>query len=211
MMAVDKVVTATQWLAAFNKSLGEGKSHEDAVIYAQEIVAKYQPTAHAKDQPFMFRTGNEFVNLIAQFTRQQNQIWGMLVHELPRAASQPKTLGKAAAIATAVGLNSYMVWAIRNGRVPETEDDFRDIASDATLGNLPYVGKMIGSTYGERAPWAEMGDVANALISDKAWQDKVAAVMPDILGIGGVPVVGGRRVLTAIEEQRIDALMGMAR
>ena len=90
---VDRYAVAGGWLAAYEQKLNDLQSQglvfadadAQAVIYADDIVLKTQPTGDATEIAPLFVTGSEFARAFTQFQTSLNVIWANLTYDMPQS------------------------------------------------------------------------------------------------------------------------------
>jgi len=93
MILIDRYIVSGGWMAAYQQKLGEleasgmvtAEADAQAVVYADDLVLKTQPTGDATELAPLFRAGGEFGRAFTQFTTSLNWIWANLTYDVPVA------------------------------------------------------------------------------------------------------------------------------
>jgi len=210
---MDTGVRVIVWNAVYQKALVD-HSQEEAVRLAQDATLRTQPVATAKDLPQIYAT-SEFLNWFTMFTNQLNQIYNIATYDIPSYIKNEQ-YGKAALSATGMGLTALALWAISNKKLPEDKEELADVATEQFINAIPLLGKTIMA--GTRG-WGSSGIPAFA--SGEAIGRSIAAirrgeftdydvkvVVEAVTVTFGVPYIGPKRVVTAIQTGDLGALLG---
>lgn len=165
---VDRYAVAGGWLGAYHQRLDQltaegldtAKAQQMAVVYADDITLKTQPTGDATEIAPLFTTGSEFAKAFTQFTTSMNVIWTNLTYDMPiavRKGQMNKALGTligygmAGAILGAVAegfdddddeidkLRKWIYWSFTQGTgsIPLIGDQVDEVIKSAVTGDKP--------------------------------------------------------------------------
>jgi len=165
---VDRYAVAGGWLGAYHQRLDQltaegldtAKAQQMAVVYADDITLKTQPTGDATEIAPLFTTGSEFAKAFTQFTTSMNVIWTNLTYDMPiavRKGQMNKALGTligygmAGAILGAVAegfdddddeidkLRKWIYWSFTQGTgsIPLIGDQVDEVIKSAVTGEKP--------------------------------------------------------------------------
>jgi hypothetical protein len=165
---VDRYAVAGGWLGAYHQRLdrltAEGldtaKAQQMAVVYADDITLKTQPTGDATEIAPLFTTGSEFTKAFTQFTTSMNPIWTNLTYDFPvsikrkefaKAVGRIVSYGMAGAILGAVAegfdddddeidkLRKWIYWSFTQGTgsIPLIGDQVDEVIKSAVTGDKP--------------------------------------------------------------------------
>jgi len=209
ILAIDRLARSAGWYAVYKKAIEGGKSEDEAVRLARNATARTQPTAAAEELPPIYRK-NESLNWMLMFSNQLNQIYNMATKDVPNRILRGGKDEKIAGIAEAGGLamSALTIWAINNGRLPESPEDVKDAMSENAMASIPLVGSHLVNGYhgydsalpinefvnetGGMIAKTEEGDMTMEELANYAWRN----VAPSF----GIPVVALGRAGEAMEE-----------
>lgn len=165
---VDRYAVAGGWLGAYHQRLDQltaegidtAKAEQMAVVYADDITLKTQPTGDATEIAPLFTTGSEFARAFTQFTTSMNVIWTNLTYDLPVAVKRKEfanavgrivSYGMAGAILGAVAegfdddddeidkLRKWIYWTFTQGTgsIPLIGDQVDEVVKSAITGEKP--------------------------------------------------------------------------
>jgi len=140
ILLFDQVVTHSLWLGKYNQMKRAGFSENESVKEATNVVLRTQPAAEAKDLPSLFRDEN--LGMFTQFQNQLNQIFNIVTNDIPLRLRDKDTRGQALRGMFALILNWYLIWSISNGRLPQDEEDFKDILIEP-FNMVPLAGHIM--------------------------------------------------------------------
>ena len=218
ILAIDRLARSAGWYAVYKKAIEGGKSEDEAIRLARNATARTQPTAAAEELPPIYRT-HESLNWLLMFSNQLNQIWNMGTKDVPRRILRGDMKEKVAGIAEAGGLamSAMAIWAVNNGRLPESPDEVRDAMSENAMASVPLIGSHLVNGYhgyDSAIPIVEFasesgkafyktadGDMTPEELADYAWRNVAPAL--------GIPVVALGRVGEAKEEKDIMKITGI--
>jgi len=156
--AMDRAAITPGWMGVYHKSKRQGLSEKESKRNATNAVLRTQPVGDPKDVAAIYRTKDEMVAALLQFSTQLSQLYGIVTHDIPsqfkigaRALKNKDGKGfleaaKTAGISSAVIMaNVASIWMISNRRRPESEEDMKDMLSTGFLNYFPAVGDSIAS------------------------------------------------------------------
>ena len=208
--ALDKVVKTIGWNAVYNQAKSEGLSHEEACVKARSATLRTQPAASAKDIAGMYRSSEGF-NWFLMFSNQINQIWNIGIHDLH---SQVANKDYQNAFYTTMGLvaNGVAIWMLANKRIPENDDDIKDVVLSTMTNPIPMVGTIFnGALHGFKfssVPPLQIAEGAADLANGKFNGNTARKLIEAACVITGTPFTGPKRIKEAIEKEDPFALFG---
>jgi hypothetical protein len=223
----DKTMVAAGWNALYETALKQGKSEDEAVVWADEITAETQPDMNALEVSPMYREKG-LAKTFLMFTQPFNVVFQNLTYD--SFISREKSLGRVVAMFTAYGLAALLVAAVR-GDLYDGDDDEEagELAMKALYfmlfanltESLPLVGSQVsaalqsvmyggGTAYrsGNYALVDELLKVPTNVRKGKWGKAVWAAVSAAGLATGMVPVSQLGRIKRAIEDEDMWALLG---
>jgi hypothetical protein len=146
--AIDKWTVLIGWRAAWNKQytklIKEGVDPQEAdrlaSKYAQEATLRSQPSARAKDIAAIYDSPGFRWFLL--FSQPVNQLWNMMVSDMPRAIAEKK-FKKAMGYIFTVGLTGTLYGVLKRKRLPEDEKELAGDFFGQIFGTVPFVGREI--------------------------------------------------------------------
>lgn len=159
----DKLSSVPTWLAAYDKALGEGRSHGDAVFAGDRSVRRAHGSTAITSRPqIMNQVGpwlSTFYNFFNDvFNRQAETLWRAgEVKGLVQSGQKAEALKQAGLVAS--GIFAYSIWpAVVESWVSPQESDPKD-------GWAKRAGKSMAYTEGSTLPVVR--DLTNALLGGK--------------------------------------------
>ena len=149
----DKTMVAAGWHALYQTALKDGKSEEDAVIFADEITAETQPDLNALETSPMFKEEGAG-KLFLRFLQPLNVVWQNLTYD--SFISREKSFATVVPRIVAYGAAALIVAATR-GALADKDDEGLD-KEELTLKifyymlfaqiteSVPYIGGMVSGT-----------------------------------------------------------------
>ena len=217
----DRLTVTAGWNAVYNKKKREGMSDSEAVMYADKVIIRTQPSSEGIYQAPMYRDMDFFKRMFLQFTRPQNVIYQNFRYDMPRAWSEGNHM-KAIMIATAYamsGLIMGLVWVAR-GRGPEDDEDLMAYYAWAMTSQftdaIPIAGEVVSQVTrsaftgekfrpfsGQQLPVLESGAEAVGGVLDmfrEGWdEDKAYRVADRAAKAGsyfaGIPYIGPKEIV----------------
>jgi len=210
----DTVARTIGWNAVYQKALRSDMSEAEAVRLAQNATLRTQPAAAAKDVAQLYAT-NEFANWFTMFTNQLNQIYQIATYDTSGYIKNAE-YQKAALAYTGLSLTALFIWVITKRRLPESKEDWVDVASEQAINAVPLVGKAIMAGKrgwgGTEIPAFELPKAAGRALSAVAegkFDDKdMKAIAEGIAVTSGMPYIGPKRVIKVVETGEIKELIG---
>jgi hypothetical protein len=211
---MDSVARTIGWNAVYEQALAEGKSQDEAVRLAQNATLRTQPAASAKDLAAIY-TNSEAFNWFLMFSNQLSQIYNITTYDIPRAWANGQ-YQRAALSMAGMSLAALMMWALSNRRMPEEPKDLADAAGDQFLGMIPVFGSALlagkrGFGGGAIVPLElaqNLSAAATRTLEGKAGRRDMEAVLEAAAIAAGVPYIGPKRVIEAIEHGDVRELVG---
>jgi hypothetical protein len=220
ILAIDRLARSAGWYAVYKKAVEGGKSEDEAIRLARNATARTQPTAAAEELPPMYRRG-EMSNWFLMFSNQLNQIWNMGTKDVPRRILRGDMEQKVAGIAEAGGLamSALTIWAINNGRLPESPEEVGEALSENALASVPMIGSHLVNGYhgyDSALPITEFSTETGSLIAKTADGDMTAEELADYAWRNaapafGIPVIALGRAGEAVKEGDITKITGIKR
>ncbi len=142
----DQLLANCVWNGGYLRALEEGKTHEQAVYYADAIVRSTQPMGGVKDQSHVMRgagygdMGKLFTMYGTFFSGTHNLAWEQSRYSKRdwKAGEKGKAVGGAARAAVLLYVLPALFDQLIRGEVPEDEDDVKDWLSDLGKGVVSY-------------------------------------------------------------------------
>jgi len=124
-------------------------SEKEARDIAAKAIIETQPQGRRIDLPQAHRTNNEWYRMVLMFTNQLNQIYNMMVFDMP-AEWKRKERGKAMVGLASIMASSVMIYmASHGGSWPEDDEDQAAAFFDAIMGSfassIPLLGNLVMS------------------------------------------------------------------
>ena len=208
--AVDFVTRVISWKAIYEQSIQSGMSQEEAIRNAQLSILRTQEAGSPKDLARLYAT-NEYLNWFTMFTQQINQLFNIVSYDI-FAYWNNKNYQKTAYTVIALALNASLMWAITNKRLPEDEDDVKDIIAEEVLSWVPLAGNYLSSGYqgfGAEAPApAQLPLAAGRALSAKDKEKAALKLLEETSALAGYPVVAHKRLYRTIDQEDLTKLFG---
>ena len=213
VIMADKVVRASGWNATYNRYRTEGATHAEAVRQARNVTARTQPTNRASELASIYQKG-EYARTFLLFTNQLGKIMNGVYNRMPKHAKNFKDAESRDAmygIIASTMLSGVGIWSATNGKLPETEEEIKDMLASTFFNASGPVGGVAGQVskgYDYEVPAAaaitQTVQTAGKLASgdDIEFRD-IDSIAASVIGI---PVTGTRRHLRAIEKGDPSAL-----
>lgn len=119
--AIDTMAVTIGWNAVYEKSIQANMSEQEAIDAADRATARTQPTSDAKDLPDIYRSGEGY-NWLLMFSNQLNQIWNMMVADIP-AYAREKMFGHVIATTVGIGISAMAIGFMSYRDIPDEEED----------------------------------------------------------------------------------------
>jgi len=198
--ALDKAVRTMGWYSVYNNSLQQGKSEAQAIQDARGATMRTQPTASAKDLPEIYKSG-EMANWFLMFSNQLNQLWNLGTYQFPRSIkNDPKA---AIGVASGLMINAISMYIINNHKVPETEEEVKEMMMDTSLASIPLFGSAASGAlkgYDTGNPLlTSINKSVKKVLSAKERGEPMEDVLPDLFRsltpVHGIPVGPLKRIV----------------
>lgn len=144
----DRWSVAIGWKAVYDKAFAKTQDQEAAIIEADNVVLKCQPSARGVDLSPLFRDNNDWKRIVTQFGAQLNVVWQQLRFDLPEAVAE-KRFGEAIGIAVAMSFSGLGLGVLRKLRGKDDDDNERwwdewlYYATSQSLDAVPLVGSAV--------------------------------------------------------------------
>jgi len=216
----DQTMVAAGWWALYQTALKNGKSEEDAVVFADEITAETQPDLHALETSPMYKDPG-LGRLFLRFTQPLNMVWQNLTYD--SFVSREKSFGSTVARITAYGTAALIVAALRGGLAKKDGEDldpeelmrrvFYYLVVSQFAESTPLIGNMMSGSMeklitGEGTVYAEKYfELASRILNipGKLTSENFEGALKDAmtaLGLGvGLPVSQANRIIKAVQEE----------
>jgi len=216
----DQTMVAAGWHALYQTALKDGKSEEDAVVYADEITAETQPDLNALETSPMYKEEGAG-KLFLRFTQPLNVIWQNLTYD--SVISREKSFATVVPRIAAYGLAALTVAAMR-GAFSNKDDEELDkeelvrkvfyyVLFAQITESVPYIGSMVSGT-AERLITGEgiiyqqrYFELAQRILNipEKLINENFEGAIKDVisaLGLGaGLPISQINRIIKSIQEE----------
>ncbi|MCL2480805.1 MAG: hypothetical protein FWF38_03735, partial [Spirochaetaceae bacterium] len=137
---VDKFTVVTGWNAVYKKAMNKTGDHAQAVKAADNTILRTQAQGDAIHSPIMYQHG--ILRGFLTFTRSVNQVYQMLISDLPRAIAD-RNIKQITYDAIGIAIAGLYIAAISRQRLPDNEEEIiKDIASQIAIG-LPLIGSEL--------------------------------------------------------------------
>jgi hypothetical protein len=203
ILYMDMIVTMTGWTAAFNQSLKEGASEDDAVAFADSVIRKTQGAGGTKDRSAIMYA-NDFQRSFYPFFSYLNALYNQQRDVFHRAA-RVENAGDAYDVVRRgwwVMVVPVILQALLFGEGPDDDEDDAEgwaayLAKAVLLGNfasIPGVGPIaagIGNGFGYRSnAWQGIGEDIK-----KGWDDTEKLLTEDDAELKGSTI---QKVLSTV-------------
>lgn len=210
----DSVARTIGWNAVYQKAQKSDMSETEAVRLAQNATLRTQPAAAAKDVAQLYAT-SEFANWFTMFTNQLNNIYNIATYDMTGYVKNAE-YQKAALAFTGLSLTALFIWIITKRRLPESKEDWVDVASEQAINAVPLVGKAIMAGKrewgGTEIPAFELpkaaGRAINAIAEGKFDDGDIKAIAEGVAVTSGIPWIGPKRATKTIDAGEIKELIG---
>lgn len=213
---IDKATVTIGWKAVYDHVLAKTGIEAKAIQAADKSVARTQPSGRVQDLAEIYRSG-QALTFFTMFTNALNAYWNVLSFDIPLALRQGQVL-HAMTDFTAIAISGAMI-ALMSGALVGGDDEkkrkeiARGILKQYTA-TIPIVGSLISGTLEGYASgfniYPAVGKIATAVraASREEYEKAVAAAAEGMAFALGLPITGPKRVIRAVEEQYIGALLG---
>jgi hypothetical protein len=150
LKAANAWTIASVWKARYDDVLGamvaaekEGGPPVDeaqAIVEADDLVYRTQPSGQTADRAPIYWTGNPYIKIFLRFTDASNKMLNMIAYDMPQAVKEHH-IGRAVGMLVSWLFGSLIVGAVRRKRLPKNGDE---LLEDALLGMLDLVPFGIG-------------------------------------------------------------------
>ena len=213
VIATDKVVRASGWNATYNRHRTEGATHEEALRQARNVTARTQPTNRAAELASIYQKG-EYAKTFLMFSNQLNKIKNGVYNRMPKHAKNFKdaqSRDDLYAIIASTMLSGMGIWAATNGKLPESEDELKDMLTSTFFnasGPLGGVASQVSKGYDYELPAAAAIEQTVATIGKAASGEEIGFRDIDSIAASviGLPVTGYRRHMKALDQEDPSAL-----
>lgn len=228
---VDRYAVAGSWLGMYYKTLDEGlksgmtteMADAAAVKAADDFILKTQPVGDPTELASMFRSKNEAVKAVLQFTTSLNVIWNNLTADM---AGSMKNRNFAQVIGTVFG---YAAAGVILGLVAEGFDDDEDRhirkliywATTQGTGSVPLLGSTADfmvkklltgesgyTSSGSLFPGVDRLTQAVSALKAGDWPKLVKKAAEAAALFSGLPYSGYKEAMLAIRNKSIEPLLG---
>lgn len=228
---VDRYAVAGSWLGMYYKTLDEGlksgmtteTADAAAVKAADDFILKTQPVGDPTELASMFRSKNEAVKAVLQFTTSLNVIWNNLTADM---AGSMKSRNFSQVIGTVFG---YAAAGVILGLVAEGFDDDEDRhirkliywATTQGTGSVPLLGSTADymvkklltgesgyTSSGSLFPGVDRLTQAVSALSSDDWPKLAKKAAEAVALFSGLPYSGYKEAMLAIKNKSIEPLLG---
>lgn len=228
---VDRYAVAGSWLGMYYKTLDEGlksgmtteTADAAAVKAADDFILKTQPVGDPTELASMFRSKNEAVKAVLQFTTSLNVIWNNLTADM---AGSMKSRNFSQVIGTVFG---YAAAGVILGLVAEGFDDDEDRhirkliywATTQGTGSVPLLGSTADfmvkklltgesgyTSSGSLFPGVDKLTQAVSALKADDWPKLAEKAAEAAALFSGLPYSGYKEAMLAIRNKSIEPLLG---
>ena len=215
---IDHVSLAIGWKAVYDKLKAKGMSEKESIEAADKAMIRGQPSGRVQDMPQAYRSG-QLTSTILMYTNSLNALWNLIRYDIPAAYKNNQVAHWIGDI-TALTLSGVGI-AMATGALYGGDDEermqriLRGIAGQYA-DTVPYIGTLIGSVLRQENiqegvnPLSAITPFAKGVQSImKGDWDKAAWDALEGLGyIYKLPVIGPKRIIKAIREDRPEGILG---
>ncbi len=225
----DRAAITPGWMGVYHKFKLAGETDAVAAREATSAIGRTQVGGSSKDVAGMYRTDDEWIAGALQFTTQLSQIYQMVSYDMPANAARGvralkegnikefmSAFAKSGGAGLMIAASNAMIWSIKHGRPPETEEDIKEMILTGLTNELPVIGgDVTAGVMGYDDQGNPLEDLANQMgklsgikrgMNAKkrlSWFAEKAA-----MGIFGGPVVQAKRIKKTIETGDLMELLG---
>lgn len=139
---MDGVARTIGWYGTYLHEMAAHGDQGRAVAKARLATSLTQAGARVFQLPEMYRTSQEYLLLLTQFTNELNKLWNITTYDLPQLVRN-RHYARAAQTFIALGLEMTLMWMIANRRLPEDDGDALEIFGEQGIVAIPVLGPMI--------------------------------------------------------------------
>jgi len=204
---IDAVARTIGWNAVYRRTLDETNGDEaEAIRRAQNASLRTQPAAAPKDVPEMYFV-HESLNWMLMFSNQLNKIYNIATYDTP-SYWRNNQYAKVALAILGITVAGATIWMINNKRLPEEPEDVLGLLTDQYIDMLPLMGREIqaarrGFGSGGIGAVQDAAGLVTAFENGNWWRAMESAGV-----LTGVPTVGPRRAIKAVQEEDVMELIG---
>ena len=216
----DQTMVAAGWYALYQTALKDGKSEEDAVVFADEITSETQPDLNALETSPMFKEEGAG-KLFLRFLEPLNKVWQNLTYDsfISREKSFAIVIPRIIAYGTAALIVAAMRGALSNKDDEEIEKDemirkvFYYMLFAQITESVPYIGSMVSGTAerlitGEGVNYQQRYfELAQRVLNipEKLLKENFEGAIKDALSAlslgAGLPISQINRIIKSVQEE----------
>jgi hypothetical protein len=213
------------WNAVYERALREGLSEDAAIVKADDVTIKTQPSAREQDLSPLFKNQPEAMKLLTQFTTSLNVIWNQLTYDIPTAIKN-REFGYVVRMATGYAIAGIGVTAVASLAAAlqgkdDDEDKWKRIfllgSFSQFLDSVPLIGEGVsalaeqavtgdrrGIMYSPLLPaWDSLRDAGSRVMAGD-WEKAVRSFAEGGALAAGLPVSAPKQGIKVINTLRGD-------
>jgi hypothetical protein len=210
---MDSVGRTIGWYGVYLHEMAAHGDEARAVAQARLATSLTQAGARVFQLPEIYRTSQEYLLLLTQFTNELNKLWNVTSYDLPMLMKN-RQYERAVKTFIGIGIEASLMWMIANRRLPDDDDDAREIFGGQAVEMIPLIGPAVVAAYrgwgGEGVPALQglaqtgadlyrLGErVAAGDVDDAEILDATHRLYKNLAPWFGVPYTGPRDLVRAV-------------